>query len=102
MVVIEGRFDVKLRSEELFAQLMEHNGFTVRGLADAATAELRKSRSREVVKRGTVGNLRSGYRDTCKPEVAKALAKCLGMPVTALFDSKVSNVQREVGRSLAA
>lgn len=102
MVVIEGRFDVKLRSEDLFAQLMEHNGFTVRGLADAATAELRKSRSKEVVKRGTVGNLRSGYRSTCKPEVAKALAKCLGMPVAALFDNKVSNVQREVGQQRAA
>lgn len=102
MVVIEGRFDVKLHSEELFAQLMEHNGFTVRSLADAATAELRKSRSREVVKRGTVGNLRSGYRNTCRPEVAKVLAKCLGMPVEALFAGKVSNVQREARRNIAA
>lgn len=102
MVVIEGRFDVKLHSDVMFAQLMEHNGFTVRGLADAATAELRKSRSKEVVKRGTVGNLRSGYRDTCKPQVAKALAKCLNVPVEALFSGKVSNVQREVRRNQAA
>ncbi|KZE19124.1 hypothetical protein [Brevibacterium casei] len=97
MVVIEGRFDVKLLSAELFAQLMEHNGFTVRSLADAATIQLRKARSRAVCKRGTVGNLRSGYRDTCRPEVAKALAKCLNVPVEALFATKVSNVQREVG-----
>lgn len=96
MVVIEGRFDVKLRSADLFAQLMEHNGYTVRGLADAATAELRKSKPRLECKRGTVGNLRSGYRDTCRPEVAKALAKCLNMPVEALFAGKVSNVQREI------
>lgn len=87
---------MKLHSEALFAQLMEHNGFTVRSLAEEATRELRKSRSREVVKRGTVGNLRSGYRNTCKPEVAKALAKCLNVPVEALFSGKVSNVRREV------
>lgn len=96
MVVTEGRFDVKLHSEALFAQLMEHNGFTVRSLADEATRELRKMRSPEVVKRGTVGNLRSGYRNTCKPEVARALAKCLNVPVEALFAGEVSNVQREV------
>lgn len=102
MVVIEGRFDVKIHSSALFAQLMEHNGFTVRSLADAAAIELRKSRSRVVCKRGTVGNLRSGYRDTCRPEVARALAKCLNVPVEALFSSKVSNVQREVGQKSAA
>lgn len=102
MVVIEGRFDVKIHSAALLAQLMEHNGFTVRGLADAASAELRKSRSRAVCKRGTVGNLRSGYRDTCRPEVARALAKCLNVPVEALFASRVSNVQREIVRKQAA
>lgn len=96
MVVIEGRFDVKLHSDALFAQLMEHNGFTVRSLAEEATRQLRKSRSKEIVKRGTVGNLRSGYRNTCKPEVARVLAKCLGVPVEALFSGRVSKVQREV------
>lgn len=103
MVVIEGRFDVKLHSEALFAQLMKHNGFTVRSLAEAATRELRRMKSDvKEVKRGTVGNLRSGYRNTCSPDAALALAKCLDVPVEALFAGKVSNVQREARRNMAA
>lgn len=98
MIAIEGRHDVKLHSPELLAQLMEHNGFSVRSLADAATRDMRKRRIAGECKRGTVGNLRSGYRSTCSPEVAKALASCLGIPVAALFSSKVSKVYREVAR----
>lgn len=101
MIAIEGRHDVKLHSHDLFAQLMAHNGYTVRSLSEAATRELRRKRIAIECKRGTVGNLRSGYRDTCKPEIAAALAKCLNVPVSALFASKVSNVQREVGPKVA-
>lgn len=95
MIVQEGRHDVKLLSADMLVQLMEHNGFTVRSLAEAATAQLRKDRANIVCKRGTIGNLRSGYRDTCNPKVAKAIAKCLNVPVTALFVNRVSKVQRE-------
>lgn len=101
MIAIEGRLDVKLHDHGLFAQLMAHNGFTVRSLSDAATRELRRKRIAMECKRGTVGNLRSGYRDTCKPEIAAALAACLNVPMSALFASKVSSVQREVGRTAA-
>lgn len=98
MIAVEGRHDVKLHSPELLAQLMEHNGFTVRSLAEAATRDLRRRRAGVEVKRGTVGNLRSGYRSTCSPAIAKALASCLNVPVGALFASKVSNVHRETER----
>lgn len=102
MIVIEGRHDVKLLSHVMFAQLMEHNGYSVRTLADDATRALRKKRVQMTCKRGTVGNLRSGYRMTCNPKVAEALAECLNVPVGALFSSLVSNVQREIGRRGAA
>lgn len=102
MIVIEGRHDVKLLSHVMFAQLMEHNGYSVRGLADDATRVLRKRREKITCGRGTVGNLRSGYRMTCSPKVAEALAECLNVPVAALFSSKVSNVQREVAGKGAA
>lgn len=98
MIVIEGRHDVKLISDQLLAQLMEHNGYTVRSLAEDATNQLRKARVNLVCKRGTIGNLRSGYRSTCRPEIAKAIAKCLDVPVSALFANRVSNVQRESHR----
>ena len=95
MVITDSRHDVKLLSPELFVQLMEHNGYTVRSLAEAATAELRKARAGIVCGRGTVGNLRSGYRSSCNPKTAWAIAKCLNVPVGALFQSRVSSVQRE-------
>lgn len=101
MVTTEARHDVKLHSFQMFAQLMEHNGYSVRSLVEDVNRRLRKSHVQMTCKRGTIGNLRSGYRDTCKPEIAKAIAECLDVPVKALFDSRVSNVQREVQRKAA-
>lgn len=102
MVTTEARHDVRLKSGELLAQLMQHNGYTVRSLAEDATRRLRKDKLSTKCGRGTVGNLRSGYRTACNEDVARAIAQCLNLPVSALFDSKVSNVQREVQRPLAA
>ena len=101
VVITESRHDVKLLSSDMLAQLMEHNGYTVRSLAEAATRELRKARYGMVCGRGTVGNLRSGYRNTCNPKTAWAIAKCLNVPVGALFQTRVSNVQRETHRTAA-
>lgn len=96
MIVIEGRVDMQLNSSAILGQLMDHNGYSVRGLSGAVDKQLRKKRKQVRCGRGTIGNLRSGYRNTCKPEVAEAICEILNIPLSALFTTTVSNVQREV------
>lgn len=88
MIVIEGRFAVKLISAQALAQYMKHRDHTVRTLAD-----------RVGVSPATIGHLRSGKRKTCKPETAKAIEKALDAPVGSLFVANVSHVAREVRAS---
>jgi len=88
MIIIEGRFDVKLISAQAFADYMEFRGLTVRSLA-----------YRVGCSRSVIGHLRSGERDTCKPTTAKAIEKALNAPPGSLFVGKVSRVSREVGRA---
>lgn len=90
MIVIDGRFDVKLISSRAFAEYMKHRGFTVRTLADRVGCS-----------RSLIGHLRSGERDTCKPATARGIEKALDAPAGSLFIPKVSRVSREVGRKAA-
>lgn len=94
MIVIEGRFGVKLISADALAQYMRHRDFTVRTLADEVT-RIRKCR----VSPATIGHLRSGKRNTCHPDTAKAIEKALGAPRGSLFVADVSHVAREVRAS---
>lgn len=96
MLATEARMDVKLSSNIILAQLMKHHGYSVRTLSEEVDRTLRKKHSRQTCGRGTIGNLRSGYRNTCHQEVAKIIADLLGLPVAALFTNHVSNVQTEV------
>lgn len=96
MITIEGRVDMQLTSSVILAQLMDHNGYSVRQMSEAVDKVLRKKRKSTRCGRGTIGNLRSGYRNTCKPEIAEAICEILNIPLSALFITKVSNVQREV------
>lgn len=85
MIVIEGRFGVKLISADALAQYMKHRDFTVRTLA-----------ARVGVSPATIGHLRSGARKTCKPSTAKAIERALDAPIGSLFVGEVSHVAREV------
>lgn len=96
MVVTVGRVDMQLTSSAILGQLMDHNGYSVRGLSDAVNKVLRKKKKKIECGRGTIGNLRSGYRSNCNPEIAEAICELLNIPLSALFVTKVSNVQREV------
>lgn len=88
MVVIEGRFDVKLISAQAFADYMKFRDLSVRSLAERVGCS-----------HSVIGHLRSGERDTCKPETAKRIEKALNAPPGSLFIGKVSRVSREVGRA---
>lgn len=88
MIIIEGRFDVRLISAQAFADYLEFRSLTVRSLADRVGCS-----------HSVIGHLRSGKRDTCKPTTAKAIEKALNAPPGSLFVGKVSRVQRETGRA---
>lgn len=85
MIITERRLDVKLISAAQLAFWMDYQGESVRSLADKVG-----------VSRSTIGHLRSGERTTCKPAVAKKIAKVLQCPKEALFLPVSSNVSREV------
>lgn len=88
MIVIEGRFDLKLISAVALAQYMTYRDMTVRSLAAKADCN-----------RSTVGHLRSGKRKTCSPEVAMRIERALDAPPGSLFVAEVSRVAREVARA---
>lgn len=84
----EGRFEVRLISNQALAQYMKFRGYTVRSLADAlGNPSLRP----------TIGHLRSGKRKTCDPSLAKRIERVLDAPTGSLFVPAVSRVAREVG-----
>lgn len=95
------RFDVKLISHQALAQYMAHRDYSVRGLADAVALELKRKRINVPVSRSTIGHLRSGLRNTCRPEVAKAIEDVLGAPRGSLFVGKVSPVANNIRRGAA-
>ncbi|UQB71276.1 hypothetical protein KI427_16800 [Rhodococcus ruber] len=95
---IEGRFWVRLISSDAFAQYMEHRGFKVRSLAAAVEAELRKSGRKgkdATCSPSTIGHLRSGIRNSCRPHRARAIEKVLGAPPGSLFLPQVLHVVRD-------
>ena len=95
----EVRFEVRLISHQALAQYMGHRGFTVRSLAAAVTFHLKKRNRSASCSPATIGHLRSGKRNTCGPEIARAIEEVLGAPAGSLFVPKVSNVIRDTGRA---
>ena len=88
------KLDIRLTNAELFAQLLQHNGYSVRSFTDAVENKLIRKRSKATVSRSTIGHLRTGERKSCNRDVAAAAAELLGLPVTALFQSTVQTVTR--------
>lgn len=83
-----GRFWVKLISARVLADYMAHRDETVRSLA-----------SKVGCSPSTIGHLRSGKRNTCKPAVAKAVERHLNAPPGSLFVPQVSRVASNEGRA---
>jgi DNA-binding Xre family transcriptional regulator len=83
-----GRFWVKLISARVLADYMQHRDETVRSLATKVGCSA-----------STIGHLRSGKRNTCKPAVAKAIEKHLNAPPGSLFVPQVSRVASDAGRA---
>lgn len=88
-VATAGKLGVKLTNAELFSQLLEHNGYSVRSFTDAIENKLIRKRSKATVSRSTIGHLRTGERKSCNKDVAAAAADLLGLPVTALFQTEI-------------
>lgn len=105
MVVTRHREDAKLTSNELLKSYMRRGEWTVRTLADEVDYRLRRTYKKRMKHdesapsgcgRGTIGNLRSGYRSQVHPDTADAIADIFDIPTEGLFVIKVSMVQREV------
>lgn len=97
---MDGRFWVKLISSEAFSQYMEHKGFTARSLAAAADKELKKMKAMRgnrpaSCSHSTIGHLMSGKRNTCSPQMARAIERALGTPPGLLFVPQVLHVVRD-------
>lgn len=81
---------MKLISASAFANYMEHRGHTVRSLAHKVGCSP-----------ALIGHLRSGKRNSCKPETALLIERCLNAPEGSLFVPQVSRVTRDE-RTVAA
>lgn len=101
----------QLLSADMLARLMKLHGWTVRDMAEEVSLRLRRTHKQRLkrdahapkeCKRGTIGNLRSGYRKSCHPDVAEVISEVLKLPTDGLFTTKVSTVHREVQRKAAA
>jgi hypothetical protein len=79
-----GRFWVRLISSEALAQYMSFRNLTVRSLS-----------KRVGCSPALVGHLRSGKRNTCKPDTARKIEECLQAPPGSLFVPQVSRVVRD-------
>lgn len=99
---------VKLTSTEIFNDVRDYNGHSVRTLTEAVDNHLalvaRKNNGgravrrcdRPTVSKSTIGNLSSGARNTVNADVAKAIAAVFKVPANTLFTSQISTVTREV------
>lgn len=90
------RLDIKLSNAELFAQIMKANGYTVRTLAESVQHVLIRKKSKARISKSTIGNLRSGNRNTVNHDVALAIAELFKLPANALFTPKISTITRDV------
>lgn len=111
MVIETQEAYAQLVAPEMLARLMKLHGWTVRDMAEEASLRLRRTYKQRLrldpnaprdLKRGTIGNLRSGYRKNCHPDVAEVISDIFKLPIDSLFATKVSNVQREVRGKEAA
>lgn len=92
------KLGVRLTDAGNFADLMEHNGYSVRSFADAVESRLIRKRSKATVSRSTIGHLRTGERKTCNKEAAEVMAALLGVPVNLLFQSAINTITEPINQ----
>lgn len=85
MQVTEGRFWVRLISSDALVQYLKFRDLTVRQLAKQVGCSP-----------AVIGHLRSGKRNTCRPETARQIERALNAPPGSLFVPQVSHVARDV------
>lgn len=71
-----------LRSPRALRDAMDYRRYTVRTLSVACGSIKHKS---------VIGNLRSGYRNTCDVTLARRIEEALGLYAGALFDLSTTN-----------
>lgn len=89
----ERRLWVKLISAQALDSYMRFRSETNRSLATKTAPN---------AKRGIIGHLRSGQRDTCSPETAAAIERGLNAPPGSLFVPEVSSVALGTGHRWAS
>lgn len=96
--------EVRLKSAERFAELVEDQEYSYRTLSEELRRELRKSRKPTIgTSKSTLGNLATGDQVTVRRDVAVALAKLLGIKKwDRLFADDLYTVHRETGHRRAA
>lgn len=75
---------MRLISPDVLSFWMGHRG---KSLTDLANATQRT--------RGFISHLRAGRRSTCTPHVAVEIARCLDVPMEALFVPSISSATRQ-------
>lgn len=70
---------MKLRSADTLRALMEQDDFSLGRLARYADCS-----------KGFISHLLAGRRSSCTPELASRIAEALGVPLTVLFDAKMT------------
>jgi DNA-binding XRE family transcriptional regulator len=77
---------MRLISPDVLRTWMGHTGKSLTDLANAAA-----------VSRGFISHLTAGRKNTCKPSTAVAIARCLDVPLEALF---VPSISRGTGQTI--
>lgn len=88
----ERRLYVRLISRQVLRDYMRFRNETNRSLADKCAPH---------AKRGIIGHLRSGVRNTCSPDTATAIERALNAPPGSLFVPEVTNGYQSTGRRAA-
>ena len=88
-------FDVRLRSPRALRDAMTYRRYSIRSLAEAVTRDLVRQKARGA-SRSLIGHLLTGEQKTARPEVARSIEEILDVPAGSLFETRVSNLSREV------
>lgn len=82
---------MRLKSADTLRALMEQDGFSLARLARYAGCS-----------KGFISHLLSGRRTSCTPELGTKLAEALSVPVSVLFDVRLSPTDGPLGKQSAA
>ncbi|OHU23436.1 hypothetical protein BKG77_07165 [Mycobacteroides chelonae] len=82
---------MKLRSADTLRALMEQDTFSLGRLARYSGCS-----------KGFISHLLSGRRGSCTPELAERIAEALGVPISVLFEVRVTPSEGHTGNRTSA